>query len=66
MVATAIENFFAQEGGSEIPISDPPVDDVTGATAEGTLLARGYIEDASVRHDVAVDGTITAQADSVC
>ncbi len=65
-MATAVENFFAQEGGLEIPMSDPPVDGVTVATAEGTLMARRYIEGASIRHDVETDGAVTVQVDSGC
>lgn len=66
VMATAVENFFAQQGGTAIPISDPPVENVTGVTAEGTLAARGYITDVSIRHDIEPDGSITVQADSGC
>ena len=66
VMATAVENYFAQRGGTEIPVSDPRVEGVTAVTPEGTLWELDYIDAPSIRHDVDPDGTITVQADSGC
>lgn len=66
VLAGAVENFFAQEGGLVIPISDPVVPAVSGLTAEATLVERQYIGELSPRHDVDVTGAVVAQVGSVC
>lgn len=66
VLAGAVENYFAQEGGSSIVTSDPAVPQVSGVTAEQTLVERRYIGEPSIRHDVDVNGDVVVQAGSGC
>ncbi|MEM9515849.1 MAG: prepilin-type N-terminal cleavage/methylation domain-containing protein [Actinomycetota bacterium] len=61
-VQTAVEAYFAQEGGTAIPTSATVVDGVTGTTPEGTLIEVGLLVSSSENYTVAADGGLTYQA----
>ncbi|MEM8621547.1 MAG: prepilin-type N-terminal cleavage/methylation domain-containing protein [Actinomycetota bacterium] len=55
---TAVESYFAQEGGTTIPTSAAVDAGVTRTTSEGTLEEAGLMVDASANYEVPVDGSI--------
>ena len=59
---TAVEAYFAQNGGVAIPVSAPAVTGVTGIDPEGTLVEVGLLVESSANYTVVADGTIQYEA----
>ncbi len=66
IMLTAVESYFAQEGGAAIATSNPAVPGVTGLTPEDTLVAAGFLATISELHDVDGSGSVTAAASAGC
>jgi prepilin-type N-terminal cleavage/methylation domain-containing protein len=58
---TAVETYFAQNGGTAIPTADPDGAGALPATAEGALVSAGFLRDVSSNFTVAADGSLVAQ-----
>jgi prepilin-type N-terminal cleavage/methylation domain-containing protein len=59
---TAVETYFAQEGGTIIPMADP--DGAGGplpSTAEGALVTAGFLRSASSNFTVDTNGALVIQ-----
>lgn len=64
---TAAEAYFAQEGGTAIPITPAgAVDGVTGVDAEGTLVEVGLLVSESSNMDVSTAGVVTGTPGGEC
>jgi prepilin-type N-terminal cleavage/methylation domain-containing protein len=56
---TAVEAYFAQEGGTAIPGAD-------STARENTLVTEGLLVEASGSHDIAANGAVTPTAGGDC
>jgi hypothetical protein len=59
-IATAVEGYFAQYGGTEIPYTGQgavPTGAMIGATADATLAASGFLRSVSTKYQLTRNGS---------
>lgn len=61
-IETAVETYFAQEGGTSIPTADPDGAGPLTASVEGELVRAGFLRSVSTNFNVTATGGLTYEA----